>query len=96
MCLYIQNMQELQLTFPHQLIKINKLVHIEMRERRRRKQKIKSQKRRKTRKKRIRGQIHILANFSNAIATLNDMRGNVIRQAFEGSLGSKKHEKCST
>ena len=50
-----------------------------MRERRRRKQKIKSQKRRKTRKKRIRGQIHILANFSNAIATLNDMRGNVIR-----------------
>ena len=124
-------MQELQLTFPRYLIKINsplenKLVHIEIRERIRRKrkkkksleeikigkdfgrrlgsenvdvaptqQKLKARQRRirKKRKKRIRGQIHILANFSNTIATLTDLKGNVLRWASGGSVGFKNTKK---
>nr|AIG99568.1 ribosomal protein S11 [Karenia mikimotoi] len=120
-------MQELQLIFPRYLIKTNftlknKLVHLEMKERRRRKRKkIKSseeikigkdfgrrlgsekvgkrhkrrspKRTRRGRKKRLRGQIHILANFSNTIATLTDLKGNVLRWASGGSLGFKNTKK---
>jgi small subunit ribosomal protein S11 len=120
-------MQELQSTFPRYLIKIdftskNKLVHLEMTERRRRKRKkIKSleeikigkdfgqhsgpeevgegreggspKRTTRGRKKRLRGQIHILANFSNTIATLTDLKGNVLRWASGGSSGFKNTKK---